>query len=251
MESVVSKLAGSVRRRSRSFAHPAVILPWTAGLALALGAGIAAASIPDGGGVIHGCYRTQTGGLRVIDTGAGDRCRAGENALAWNQQGPKGDQGAQGPPGPQGPQGDPGPPGSGSPTVYQGDIKNQSLVLGARSDPTHIVDTPPLPAGTYLVSYSVGFVLGPADNAVCAAGLKSEPGSNDGVFGVGGNGASESGNGAGGVYGNGVALDAITVTTNGDQISVFCNSGQSDKGTYVGGATIIATPVGNVVTDHQ
>ena len=250
MKTVASKLAVSARRRC-SFARPAVILPWTAGLALALGVGIAAASIPDRSGVIHGCYKTRNGSLRVIDGGAGARCRAGEHPLTWNRQGQDGDQGIQGPPGPRGLQGVPGAPGGTIPTVYQGDVKNRVLVLGPQSDPTHIVDTPPLRAGGYLVSYSVGFVLGPADDAVCAAGLKSEPGSNDGVFGVGGNGATDSGIGAGGVYGNGVALDAITVTRSGDQISVSCNSGQGDKGTYVGSATIVAVPVQNIVTNHQ
>jgi hypothetical protein len=62
-------------------------------------AGIAYATIPDSGGVIHGCYDTKTGALRVIDTGS---CVAKEAALNWNQTGP---QGIQGVPGPQGPAG--------------------------------------------------------------------------------------------------------------------------------------------------
>jgi hypothetical protein len=105
--------------------------------------------------------------------------------------------------------------------------------------------------GTYLVTYSVGFVMGPADNAVCAAGLASAPASNDGVFGVGGNGATESGTGAGGIYGNGVATDTLTVSQANDRVSIYCNSQGGTKGTYVGGATIVAIPVGNVVADHQ
>src|SRR5437879_3725406 len=69
--------------------------------ALAAG-GIAYASIPDGSGVIHGCYKTIGGSLRVIDTGSGGACNAGETPLGWNQTGPRGPtglQGAQGPPG--------------------------------------------------------------------------------------------------------------------------------------------------------
>src|ERR1700759_4052813 len=193
MKAVVSKLAVPARRRSRRFARPAVILPWSAGLALALGVGVGVASIPDRGGVIRGCYGANTGRLRVIDSGSGARCKAGEHALTWNREGREGDQGPKGLQGPQGPRGIPGPSGAAGPTVYQGDVKNRTLVLGPQSDPTQIVDTPPLPAGTYLVSYSVGFVLGPADNSVCAAWLKSQPRGNDGVFGVGGNGATESG----------------------------------------------------------
>jgi hypothetical protein len=91
-------------------------------LATASLAGTAYATIPDSGGVIHGCYQTARGALRVIDTTQGATCTAGETALDWNRtgpqgvQGPKGDtgpQGLQGPhgdTGPQGPQGSPGAP---------------------------------------------------------------------------------------------------------------------------------------------
>ena len=69
-------------------------------LVAALGAagGVAYSSIPDAGGVIHGCYNTR-GALRVIDTDASGICEAGETALDWNQQGPTGRTGAEGPPG--------------------------------------------------------------------------------------------------------------------------------------------------------
>src|SRR5438067_256507 len=52
-----------------------------------VGAGIAYAAIPDSSGVIHGCYSTKNGALRVIDSSA--KCANGEVALNWNQQGPK------------------------------------------------------------------------------------------------------------------------------------------------------------------
>jgi hypothetical protein len=67
---------------------------------LALGAGIAYASIPDSGGVIHGCYANKDGSLRVIDTGSGGACDSKkETLLNWNQKGPTG---ARGPTGPAG-----------------------------------------------------------------------------------------------------------------------------------------------------
>jgi hypothetical protein len=50
--------------------------------------GIASAAIPDSGGVIHGCYKTSDGKLRVINTEAGQTCSSGETALSWNQTGP-------------------------------------------------------------------------------------------------------------------------------------------------------------------
>src|SRR4029450_7668841 len=72
---------------------------------VALVAGVAYGSIPDAQGVIHACYKTDSGQVRVIDGGAG---LPREAALEWSQTGP---QGLPGPKGDQGPKGDPGPPG--------------------------------------------------------------------------------------------------------------------------------------------
>lgn len=82
-----------------------------AGVVLAGGAAVGVAAIPSTDGTISGCYKTNTGDLRVIDAGA-ESCKNGERAIQWNQagaagpQGPKGDPGPQGPPGPAGPAGD-------------------------------------------------------------------------------------------------------------------------------------------------
>ena len=76
--------------------------------------GVGYAAIPGGGGVIHGCYANLTGQLRVIDAEAGAKCARRETALAFNQQGPKGDtglRGLQGELGPRGLQGETGPRG--------------------------------------------------------------------------------------------------------------------------------------------
>src|SRR6516162_3032434 len=80
--------------------------------ALVLGATYAYASIPDSGGVIHGCFKNASGQLRVFDPAATkpEPCTKAESALDWNQtgrQGPQGIQGPQGPQGIQGPKGDP------------------------------------------------------------------------------------------------------------------------------------------------
>ena len=73
-----------------------------AGLAvLAVGGGVALATIPGGGGAISGCYAKKDGSLRVIDASSAT-CKAGEAALVWNQTGPQGPKGDQGPKGPQG-----------------------------------------------------------------------------------------------------------------------------------------------------
>jgi Collagen triple helix repeat (20 copies) len=81
---------------------------------IALLGGAAYATIPDGAGVIHGCYAKSGGALRVID-GTVTNCKSGETALQWGvqgPQGPQGPQGAQGPQGPQGAQGAQGPQGA-------------------------------------------------------------------------------------------------------------------------------------------
>jgi hypothetical protein len=60
--------------------------------------GVAYASIPDSGGVIHGCYKT-TGSnkeLIVIDSPS-QSCPMGYTALNWSQTGPQGATGAAGP----------------------------------------------------------------------------------------------------------------------------------------------------------
>jgi hypothetical protein len=74
-----------MRRIFRYRPSPATAIALTA-LAVALG-GVAYATIPDSSGTIHGCFKSN-GNLRVVES-AGD-CRNGENALAWNQQGPPG-----------------------------------------------------------------------------------------------------------------------------------------------------------------
>jgi hypothetical protein len=81
------------------------------------GGAVAIASIPAANGTITGCRSKQTGVLRVIDAGAGQRCRAGEAKLTWNQRGPAGQRGPEGEPGPQGPPGSDG--GSGYQLVYK------------------------------------------------------------------------------------------------------------------------------------
>ena len=83
---------------------------------------IAYASIPDEDGVIHVCYRTSNGALRVIDS-AVESCNGNELPLTFNQtgpQGPTGPEGPQGVPGPLGPQGIPGPIGPQGPQGESG-----------------------------------------------------------------------------------------------------------------------------------
>ena len=117
--------------------------------ALALG-GIAYATIPDGGGVIHGCYQKNQGSLRVIDTGAGQVCTSSESPLNWSQTGPQGQQGIQGEQGIQGPKGDTGPTGPSDVWSVDGyDAPDKGV--GAAPNEETLATTPTLPAGSYSV----------------------------------------------------------------------------------------------------
>ena len=60
------------------------------------------AGIPDDAGVIHGCYQSRNGQLRVLDPATGT-CKSSELPISWNHVGPMGPQGPIGPMGP-GPQ---------------------------------------------------------------------------------------------------------------------------------------------------
>jgi hypothetical protein len=138
MVNSVTKLVSCIK--SSRLASASVI---SSGL-LVLAATVALASIPDSSGVIHGCFLTQNGQLRVIDPPT-QQCLPSETAISWNQIGP------QGPAGPPGPPGPPGAPGSGG--------GSNGFVTGIRSGT--ITSTPSailtltLPAGSYMLNASV------------------------------------------------------------------------------------------------
>jgi hypothetical protein len=134
--------------------RPAVVAVAIAAALLVAG-GIAYATIPDGSGVIHGCYQKNQGTLRVIDTGTTQTCSSSEAPLTWSQTGPQGEQGIQGQQGIQGPKGDTGPTGPSD--VYSVDGFEQP-VKGIPGTPTvweTLATTPTLPAGSYFVQSEV------------------------------------------------------------------------------------------------
>ena len=128
--------------------------------ALAAG-GIASATIPDSGGVIHGCYSKASstspppGSLRVIDTGLGQSCALNEVSLTWNQQGVKGATGPQGPQGPTGAQGPPGAQGQKGATGPSGTSHGWGHATGGIALDTagykQVDSIGSLPAGRYMV----------------------------------------------------------------------------------------------------
>ena len=103
--------------------------------------GIAYATIPDGGGVIHACYQKNQGALRVIDTDKAQTCSSSENPLIWSQTGQQGQPGQQGPPGPT------GPSDVWSVDGYDAGFKN----LAPAQTWVNLATTSTLPAGNYSV----------------------------------------------------------------------------------------------------
>ena len=115
---ITGQSAQASRRRRRGRAAAAIVVISM----VALGSGLAWASIPDSSGQIHASYKDGNGDLRVVDS-ATPSCKDSEVALNWSQAGPPGPTGPQGAPGPQGPagpQGDPGPQGPAGPQGVPG-----------------------------------------------------------------------------------------------------------------------------------
>jgi hypothetical protein len=121
----------------------------------------------------------------------------------------------------------------------------KTIVLGPQSSPTQVTETPGLPVGTYLVHATVGVVIGPNDNVVCATAPASI-GGNDGIFGGAGNGATESGTGPAGVYATVTIVDTWTITKSGDRLEIGCNVGHFGQGTYASQAVIAAVKLGSL-----
>jgi hypothetical protein len=119
-----------------------------AGVAAAIAAGsLAFAAVPDGSGVIHGCYgkpgTVHAGYLRAIDTAQNMTCTSSELPLDWNQQGLPGQKGDKGD------QGDPGAPGS--TTAYITRTAQVALPNLNKTTPANVA-TLSLPAGSYEIS---------------------------------------------------------------------------------------------------
>ena len=96
-------------RRGRPVAFAATV---AAGLTLGL-AGVAAATPTArraaASTVVHACFKTKTGALRMVTAGKG--CKSGERSLTWGVAGAAGVSGAAGAAGAQGPRGIRGPQG--------------------------------------------------------------------------------------------------------------------------------------------
>lgn len=81
---------------------------------IALGGWQVAQSVFASSVVISGCYKDNSGDLRIVT--AQSDCRSNEAFIAWNQTGPQGLTGPQGSTGPKGDAGNAGEPGATGPT---------------------------------------------------------------------------------------------------------------------------------------
>lgn len=179
------------------------------------------AAIPDENGVIHGCYDTKTGQLRVTNTsvnGPSLSCSNKEAGLEWNQQGPQGIQGVPGP------QGAPGP--------------SDAYVELAAPDVTLTGDTVvaslSLPAGKYVVSAKTFLKSSGDTNNLCRLLLPG--GKFDWQF-------AET-RGAIGIYHAPITLALPYESATAGQVQLTCSSDQ--PGVIAKNAFISAIRVGNL-----
>jgi hypothetical protein len=134
----------------RKLIRPTLVILVAVGALLVVG-GIAYATIPDGGGVIHGCYLKGLGTLRVVDTDKGQACLSKlETPLNWSQTGPQGQQGPTGATGATGATGVTGATGPSDVWSVDGYNAGNKNVPPAPSEET-LATTATLPAGSYSV----------------------------------------------------------------------------------------------------
>ena len=191
--------------------------------------GIAYASIPETNGVVHGCYKTLGGALRVIDTGKKQACVRGELALSWNQTGPKGTTGTNGPTGAKGPTGTTGATGPSDAWMAQGSTPLSSTGY------TTVASLIVADDGNYR-SLCLVLRTGQSASTICKLLVAGNE--------LGATTVSTTGGGSGVNYASFALLGATTITAAPATASVECTTGTS--GTNAG-ATLIATKVGTLL----
>jgi collagen triple helix repeat protein len=247
--------------------HKRIAILATAVAGLVLAGGVAYATIPSNN-VISGCYNTgsnPSGQLRVIDVQAGAKCAKNEQALSWNQQGPKGDKGdtgATGPTGPAGPTGPPGPTGSSGPTGPVGQtgpagpagpagasgavrITYQQSHTFAGGDFEQILSTT-LPEGTYALTARANLAWeGFNDDNNVALACELRDGST--LLGGASAGVDQIGQGSFAIPRDDTltVIGVVTVPGGGEAISLWCQDANSPLG-YLGqyGADLMSVKVG-------
>jgi len=237
-------------RRSLRRPSPAMVVAILA-LLVALG-GAAEASIPDGTGVIHGCYLTNGGALSVIDSPSAT-CGAGQTALAWSQRGQTGPSGpagatgasgagARGPRGPAGVRGAAGPRGATGPSDAYSTGETPPRGIGTS---TKLVQRLALPAGDYVVSAQVTVANGAISISKPKAPIYQSFTCSLTASGAAGPfGAAQTSVVAGiGVGKATLALQGIAALPARGTVALDCNASQPHPGNYTSHATIDAIAV--------
>jgi hypothetical protein len=200
----------------RRFSLNRVGLAGMVALILLVVASVARASIPDGGGVIHGCYNKSGGALRVIDNGT-DHCSTQEKSLDWNQRGPSdGFLTLQTPP-----------------NGFEGPIGTDFTDIGLRLS---------LPAGSYILNASVNVaaILSPVSiPIVCTFLVPGHYLEYDARSEVGGHANA---------FENVVLANAVTLPTAGD-VSVWCQA--YSEGVNMQPSTLTAIRVATLTDQTQ
>ena len=214
--------------------HISVVLV-SAGISAAAFA-IAHATIPDGNGVIHGCYRNSDGSLRVVNDPTS--CKRDETALSWSQTGPQGPQGPVGPPGPQGLQGAPGT--SASSHAYEASNTHEL------PEDTYLVGLT-LPPGEYVVWSTVDFYNDsngdPSTECALWTGSVANPRQHI-QYSAGEDTAIFSGNNRSDQY-FATLMATVSLTADENQILVYCYPGENAQRSDANGQ-IIAMPVDGI-----
>jgi hypothetical protein len=145
-------------------------------------------------------------------------------------------------------------PAAANGTAYQANLPCcTTITLGSISSPTTVLTSTVIPEGKYTVVGDVGVVMGPAASAggqegsVCVVGTTKAGDTIVGSGGTTGNGATESGSGASGTYGNAVEDVTVVISHTSDKLRITCNSTSGTQGTYVDAATLVATKVPAIV----
>jgi hypothetical protein len=152
-DGLIAQRTGGVKAMRTGLGLAPLTILVTIGVALVAGITSATANI----GVINGCYKTNNGQLRLIDT-ATAHCLPSETAISWSEtgpQGPTGAPGATGATGATGAQGPQGVPGTGTgPLMIRGGTYGGVNGLGvyAGSGFTIATNSP----GNYTISFPPG-----------------------------------------------------------------------------------------------
>jgi hypothetical protein len=196
-------------------------IPVAGALAIVGAVALAQAAIPDGSGVIHGCYKNSTGDLRVVDDP--DTCKSNETALQWGQTGPQGPQGEQGEEGEQGPQGEQGPPGPAA--------GNDAYFARAVVDPHtsgEVVRLVSLPAGNYMIWANV-ITVGDDETIGMTCTLRLNDAFDPVNVNVSGGGTTIYSDEGPDGHGRLSMIGVATIAADGSFLNLTCGSGDDDK----------------------